>query len=812
LSSQPFEDCRAQESRLGSKKHLRKSFTQQLRMAVLCSGRLYYFLVPFRNAFWIVLLILISHAWNGADLTAQTVLLQGSAPVLRSGLAGHHAAMVGNPAGFVVTSATTTELTLTPSGTVDAGTPIELTATITAGSSSVLLGTVNFCDATATYCEDSALLGTAQLTPAGSASIKLTLGIGTHSIKAVFAGTNAVAASTSTAQTITVTGLYASETSIKVSGSPGDYTLTATVAGSNTETPTGGVSFLDTANGNMSLGTVPLGVRTATVWGFNPLPANLVVDPGGVGVTGEGDGVAVAVGDFNGDGKQDLVVVSGNIFLGNGDGTFANPISLNVTAESVAVGDLNGDGKQDLVFAGFGQLKVLLGNGDGTFQQPVVYTVGDGFWPMRGVAVGDFNRDGKLDIAVPNSDRISNGVSILLGNGDGTFQPAVTYDAGTNADGVVDGDFNDDGVPDLAVINNDLASGSFNNSTIHILLGNGDGAFQAPTSYVIGVVFPNAIVVGDFNSDGKPDLAVASDGGPPTVSILLGNGNGTFQNKTEFDVLYGPVSMAVGDFNQDGKLDLAFVANNISLLSNSFAVFLGNGDGTFQKQTTYPDGEGPYAVAVGDFNGDGKQDLAGPGYDLYITLGTASTTAKATFSSAAVPSSLIHYVVASYQKDITYSSSLSSTTLAFTTTTLLTTPRAVVGGPVTLNASVWSPLGRPTGTVTFQYGSTILGTASLNNSAAASLITTFLPLGTDEVTATYGGSSSYAPSTSPAAHVVISPAPSNTILAQTFPADYCRVAGDHITLTATVQSQLMGTPSGYVTFLDYSQTLATVIE
>jgi len=196
------------------------------------------------------------------------------------------------------------------------------------------------------------------------------------------------------------------------------------------------------------------------------------------------------------------------------------------------------------------------------------------------VATGDFNRDGKLDVAVANP--VTNTVSVFLGNGDGTFQSAVDYRTGTQPalstqfcepSSVGVGDFNGDGKTDLAVSN-------LNESDISVLLGNGDGTFQSAVNYATGLS-PAAIAVGDFNQDGKLDLAVANSGcGSPcgNISVLLGNGDGTFQSPVNYVTGNQPGSVAVGDFNEDGKLDLV-VANSSS---GNISVLLGNGDGTFQ--------------------------------------------------------------------------------------------------------------------------------------------------------------------------------------------------------------------------------------
>ena len=327
---------------------------------------------------------------------------------------------------------------------------------------------------------------------------------------------------------------------------------------------------------------------------------------------------SVAVRDLNGDSNPDLVVASqcdnsGNcngvvgVLLGDGNGAFQPVVTYDsggYQAQSVAVADVNGDGKSDLVVANAcansnctngGVVGVLLGNGDGTFQAAMSY--GSGGQEAESVAVADVNGDGKFDLVVANGD---GSVGVLLGNGDGTFQSAMSYGSGgASASSVAVADVNGDGKLDLVVANS-CASSDCANGSVGVLLGNGDGTFQAAVPYSSGGLYTGAVVLGDLNRDGKLDLVLASEYATSSVSngsvgVLLGNGDGTFQAAVITSTptpLGGIRSLAMADFDGDGKLDLAVGAGNVLLL--------GNGDGTFQTPIVL--GAGGPGIAVGDFN------------------------------------------------------------------------------------------------------------------------------------------------------------------------------------------------------------------
>ncbi|MBZ5616670.1 MAG: FG-GAP-like repeat-containing protein [Acidobacteriia bacterium] len=268
---------------------------------------------------------------------------------------------------------------------------------------------------------------------------------------------------------------------------------------------------------------------------------------------------------------------------------------------SVAVGDFNQDGHPDLAVtnsdAGTSNgVSVLLGNGDGTFQPHVDYATGT---RPTSVVAADFNRDGKLDLAVTNGSADS--VSVLLGKGDGTFQPHVDYATDLNPQWLAVADFNADGYLDIATAN---YGPDYSYGSVSIFLGNGDGTFRSQVTYAAGVN-PFGVMVGDFNRDGRPDLAVVNNNGWFGVQILIGNGDGSFQSPVYYATGMNPRVGVVADFNSDGNLDLA-IANCIQ---NNVSILLGDGNGHFSSPVNYPAGAYIGKLAGGDFNGDGKLDL-----------------------------------------------------------------------------------------------------------------------------------------------------------------------------------------------------------
>ena len=371
--------------------------------------------------------------------------------------------------------------------------------------------------------------------------------------------------------------------------------------------------------------------------------------------------------------------------------------------------------------------------------------------------MGDFNNDGVQDLAVTSDT--GDTVSVLLGNHDGTFQAQRQYPVGAAPIDIAVGDFNGDGIFDLAIANAD-------SNNVGILLGNGDGSFKAQVTYPAGRS-PSSVATGDLNSDGKLDLVTANNQG---VSVLLGNGDGMFQAETEYPAGSASHAVALSDLNGDGVLDVASATDD-----NTVAVLLGNGDGTLQTAVTYPaSGNNILDISFGDLNGDGVPDVVVPNFDsnsMYVLLGSVTQTATATLSPVAPVGTGTHQAQAQYAGDA-FNSASSSSTVALTATPrqtglsfVVSANPVIAGQSVTLTAMLsgysyqsFTTTGEP---VTFYSGSAALGSAPLNSNGQANFVTSSLPAGADSLTAQYAGDGNFTAASSNVVMLVVNAAPAS---------------------------------------------------
>ncbi len=480
-----------------------------------------------------------------------------------------------------------------------------------------------------------------------------------------------------------------------------------------------------------------------TVSGTSPTNTTIVTQSGNPGnytltaqVTGPGPAAPTGQVSFLDTSNGNSVLGTAALTGGASGLNWTNPQTVpELGAYSVAVGDFNGDGVPDLAIAngGYGTLAILLGKGDGTFSAGTTVTLPSP-WQPNSVAVGDFNGDGKLDLALSmiSASTAQGEVAILLGHGDGTFTmtPATPATA-PYPDFVAAGDFNGDGIADLAITsyNPNIINGP---GTLTVLLGNGDGTFTAAPSLMTRNG-PSSITVGDFNGDGKEDLAV-SNGENGALTIFLGNGDGTFTEAASPLTDVCSQSVVVADFNGDGKLDIALV----NTLDGGIIILLGNGDGTFTPATSsLPTGNGPWAMVTGDFNSDGKVDLAAVNRSsnaVTILLGNGDGT----FTPASVSPATGNYPqsVAAADFNGDGKTDLATVNLEDNTATILLSEPTVTA---TATGGGISPLGSGTHLVEASYpgdsnySSSVSGTAGLTASVPLLVITA------SSASMTYGG-------------------------------------------------------------------------
>lgn len=334
----------------------------------------------------------------------------------------------------------------------------------------------------------------------------------------------------------------------------------------------------------------------------------------------------ISAGDVNGDGILDAVGASegdATILLGVGDGTFETATTLtfgsNVLYSDLA--DVNGDGNLDIVGADYdlGTLNVMIGNGDGTFSAYQSYAAG-GVSETLQAEVADINGDGEMDVVVGNVPGDS--VAVFIGNGDGSFKARQTFATHDAARDLQFNDFDGDGELDLIVTGN---SGG-----VHFMQGNGNGTFKAGVSYRGGAGVISSATIGDFNGDGIDDLVV-SDYDNGYGSLLIGNGNGTFQARTTISI--GPTANVVRSVDLDSDGDLDLVTANDS--PGGVSVTLGNGDGTFRARVSYAGVSFVNGAALGDFNGDGAIDI--------VTANNTSDTVGVLLANTQQISTIEHY-------------------------------------------------------------------------------------------------------------------------------------------------------------------------
>ena len=662
------------------------------------------------------------------------------------------ATAVYSPSVFLGTNISTVTLSVSPiPATYNA--PVTFSATVSPQSAT---GTVGFYDG-------DTLLGS---TPVASGFATVTANApfaGRRVFTAVYSGDNVTQPAASTPLTVVVNGTP-STTTLSASTTAATYgqtlTLTATVSPSPT---TGAVSFLDGANligsapvshgiatlstaalstGTHSLtaqydggGSISLSSSAALLVTVNSLRAGSFIRSAPIFIPGEP--ALIFSADLNHDGNSDLILTgspgSVDILLATGPGTFAAPVTYAVPAPPVGVliADVNGDGAPDLIVQAANGLSILLGNGDGTFRTGVSIVL-----TTSQIAAADINRDGRIDLIVSSPQATS--LSILLGNGDGTFQPSFQSVSLPQTGPFAVADVNGDGIPDIVE--------SFGGSVV-VYSGNGDGTFGTLQTLIFSGG-AQSIAIGDVNHDGHPDLIIGCIG---SLTVILGSADGQFTAATSYSFgLYGQF-ISILDIDGDGNPDVIVQGSGIG-------IYLGNGDGTFRPDYG-ADVSGP--LAFGDFFHTGRVSAASIDYgNLILTAGVR----PATVTLSATPS-----------------------------------PGAL-GQPVTLTAAI-SP-SDATGTVTFLNNYSLIATVPVN-SGTATFTTSAFPANRQPLISQYSGDAitSYANSNSFIETIVGSPSAVSMSASAA-----SAIFGKSLTFTASI-TPLAAT--GVITFFAGTQVLGS---
>jgi hypothetical protein len=495
----------------------------------------------------------------------------------------------------------------------------------------------------------------------------------------------------------------------------------------------------------------------------------------------------IAIGDLDGDGNQDIVVGDQgllgagtlDIFWGNGDGTFAPrqsfllptppfPAGISEPTELV-IADLDGDSSPEILVGDAPRHVVIVkyaGNRQFTVANEINVVLGD-FRPV--IAVGDLNGDSQPDIVIANIGVHSSGsvIFVALNQGSLNFAAPVDYGSVQNPNGIAIGDLNSDGKPDIVVSSAFSTFPGNHNNTVSVFTGNGDGTFQPAVQYP-AFSDPLGVQLADFNGDGKLDVAEITQplggSGGSTAGLLL-NSSGALTLGTSVQTDPSTASLVLADVNQDGRKDFIIAASNVDVILN-------NGNGTLGAVQAIPVLTAAGDVAAGDLNGDGRIDLAA------VNVNSPAMTVILNNGGAAGSP---------------------------TQTTLTATPNpASFGSDVTLQATVTSNSGTPTGTVAFTVDGSPAGQVALSNGVAA-LVLQNVHAATHQIRAVYAGNATFAPSSANSSFVM-QPIPTTLTLAANPSAP---TQGQNVQLTATVQST-SGTPVGNVLLFDNQTLIATV--